>query len=130
MKSLPGILADLLVLFHFFFVLFVTFGGIFILKSPKVVFFHLPALLWGILIEFSGWICPLTPLENLLRRMGGEAGYEGAFIEHYIIPILYPAELTRELQIGFGVALIAVNGLFYGLLIARIRRIKKGRGDT
>jgi hypothetical protein len=123
-----GFLADGLVLLHFAFVIFVLLGGLLVIKWPKVTYLHLPSAIWGVLIEFSGWICPLTPLENMLRNAGGEAGYNVTFIEHYILPVLYPSALTRELQIAFGIAVVTVNGLFYALLL--IRKSHQGRSGT
>ncbi|MFH0730043.1 MAG: DUF2784 domain-containing protein [Pseudomonadota bacterium] len=122
MLMVPGLLADALVLLHFAFVIFVAMGGLLVVKWPKTAYLHLPAALWGAVIELTGWICPLTPLENGLRRSGGESGYTGPFIEHYILPVLYPSELTRELQIAIGVSILLVNGLFYTLLMMRNRR--------
>ena len=83
-----GVLAEVVVVLHFCFVLFVLFGGALALRWPKVAWVHLPAAAWGALISFAGWICPLTPLEKWLRREGGSAGYEGGFVEHYILPVL------------------------------------------
>lgn len=130
MMTFSGLLADGLVLLHFAFVIFVVLGGLLVFKWSRVAYLHLPAAVWGALVEFSGWICPLTPLENKLRRAGDEAGYTGQFIEHYILPVLYPSELTRELQIAMGIAVIAVNGLFYTLLFVRKRRRAKSEPDT
>jgi hypothetical protein len=103
------ILADLLVGFHFVFVLFVIAGGFLVLRWRRMAFLHLPAALWGALIEFQGWICPLTPLENWLRRRGGRVGYGGGFVEHYLLPILYPSGLTREVQLVLGLLVVAIN---------------------
>jgi hypothetical protein len=125
MMMLSSLLADVLVLLHFAFVLFVVLGGLLVVKWPKVAYLHLPAAVWGALIEFSGWICPLTPLENRLRCAGGEAAYTGQFVEQYILPVLYPSELTRELQITIGISVVLVNGLFYALRMIRNRRGKK-----
>lgn len=108
------ILADLLVIIHFAFVIFVVVGGLLVLKWRKVIFVHLPAAIWGALIEFAGWICPLTPLENWLRKQGGASGYSGDFVNHYIIPILYPAGLTRDVQVVLGMLVIVVNIAIYG----------------
>jgi hypothetical protein len=85
------IAADLVVLAHLGFILFVILGGLLVLRWPRMAWIHLPAVIWGALIEFAGWICPLTPLENWLREASGTAGYQGGFIEHYLVPIVYPA---------------------------------------
>ena len=108
-----GRLAELVVVLHFCFVLFVLFGGALALRWPKMVWLHLPAAAWGALISFAGWVCPLTPLEKWLRRQGGAAGYEGGFVEHYILPVLYPRGLTHEVQIALGVIVILLNVLIY-----------------
>ena len=112
--------ADLVVVIHFLFVLFVVFGGVLVLSRPRFAMVHLPIALYGALIEFGSWICPLTPLENWLRRRGGEAGYTGGFVEHYILPILYPAGLTRGVEIALGLAVLVINGFFYWRLWNRI----------
>jgi hypothetical protein len=116
------LLADLVVGLHFLFVLFVIFGGLLALKWPKVAYVHLPAALWGAFIELAAGICPLTPLENSLRRQAGQAGYEGGFIEHYIIPVLYPSGLTREIQLALGLLVIVINLAIYSRFIAGLRR--------
>jgi hypothetical protein len=108
-----GRLAELVVVLHFCFVLFVLFGGALALRWPKMVWLHLPAAAWGALISFAGWVCPLTPLEKWLRRQGGAAGYEGGFVEHYILPVLYPRGLTHEVQIALGVIVVLLNVLIY-----------------
>jgi hypothetical protein len=113
------ILADLVVGVHALFVAFVMVGGLLALRWPWVVALHLPAAVWGALIEFQGWICPLTPLEQSLRAAAGEAGYQGGFIEHYLLPALYPADLTRGVQLVLGSAVIVVNALVYGFLLVR-----------
>ena len=107
-------LADVLVLLHLVFVVFVVAGGFLVLRRPRLVWVHLPAAAWGFLIELFGWICPLTNLEVDLRRMGGEAGYSGGFVEHYLLPILYPTGLTRGHQLFLGLLVVAVNGGVYG----------------
>ena len=117
-------LADLVLVVHLAFVLFVVLGGLLVLRWPRVALLHVPAAIWGILIEYSGSICPLTPLENSLRRAGGEAGYSGGFIEHYIQPAIYPAGLTRGTQIVLGSLALIVNLMAYGVLIARINRLR------
>jgi hypothetical protein len=115
-------LADLVLVVHLSFVLFVVLGGLLVLRWPKMAWLHVPAAIWGVLIEYAGWICPLTPLENSLRRSGGEAGYSGGFIEHYIQPALYPAGLTRGTQMVLGSLALIVNLTAYGVLIARRKR--------
>jgi hypothetical protein len=117
-----GRLAELVVVLHFCFVLFVLFGGALALRWPKMVWIHLPAAAWGALISFAGWVCPLTPLEKWLRRQGGAAGYEGGFIEHYILPVLYPRGLTHEVQIALGVIVILLNVLIYRHVYRQFRR--------
>lgn len=118
------VLADVVVLLHFSFVLFVVLGGFLLRRWPRLVYLHVPIAVWGVLIEFAGWICPLTPLENHLRRLGGEAGYEGGFIDHYIIPVLYPGGLTRTLQYLLGIFALLINIVAY-LLYFRRRRAEK-----
>ena len=115
------IAADLIVLVHFAFVIFVVAGGLLALKWPKMAYLHIPAAVWGAWIGFANWICPLTPLENHLRRLAGEAGYASGFIEHYIVGILYPAGLTTGTRVILGMAVVAVNLLVYGVCFARWR---------
>ena len=117
--------ADAVVLVHFAFVLFVVLGGLLAWRRPWVLWLHLPAAVWGAFIEFTGRICPLTPLENRLRLAAGETGYSGGFIEEYLIPLVYPAGLTRGLQISLGVAVLAINLVIYGTLIARKARARR-----
>lgn len=111
--------ADLVALTHFGFVLFVVFGGLLALRWRRMIWLHLPAAVWGAWIEFAGWICPLTPLENRLRALAGDAGYRGGFVEHYLLPVLYPTGLTREVQIALGLAVVLVNLAVYGWLVKR-----------
>ena len=111
--------ADLVVLLHFLFVLFVVFGGLLVLRWPKLAYVHLPVALYGMLIEFVGWVCPLTPLEKRLRESAGQQGYEGGFVEHYILPVLYPAGLTRGVQLVLGLVVIAVNVVIYWAIARR-----------
>src|SRR4051812_20071826 len=111
------LLADLVVVVHSAFVLFVVLGGLLALRWPGLAYVHVPAALWGAWIEFTGRICPLTPLENALRARAGEAGYSGGFIEHYIIPVLYPSGLTRTVQLVLGVLVVVINLIVYGYLI-------------
>ena len=114
-------LADLVVIVHIAFVLFVVLGGLLVLRNQRLAWLHLPAAAWGVMIEFAGWTCPLTPLENEFRQRGGEAGYSGGFIEHYLLPVLYPAGLTRGIQLTLGAVVMALNLAVYGLLLARRR---------
>jgi hypothetical protein len=113
------VLADLVVGVHALFVVFVVAGGLLALRWAWVAAVHLPAAVWGTLIEFRGWICPLTPLEQSLRASAGQAGYEGGFIEHYLLPVLYPAGLTQGVQLILGSLVIAVNLVVYGMLLRR-----------
>lgn len=110
------LLADAVLCLHLAFVLFVLFGGLLTLKWRNTIWFHLPAAAWGAFIEFSGWICPLTPLENWLREEGGGAGYESDFLGQYLIAILYPEALTSQIQIILGTVVLAVNLTIYGWL--------------
>ena len=113
------ILADLVVGLHFVFVVFVVAGGFLVLRWPKLAYLHIPVAVYGAAIEFVGWICPLTPLENSLRRQAGEAGYSTGFVEHYILPVLYPSALTRDIQLLLGVAVIGVNLAIYVYVFRR-----------
>ncbi len=108
--------ADLIVIVHLAFVLFVLLGGLLLIKWPRLAWLHLPAVAWGAFVEFRGWICPLTPLENWLRAQAGEAAYAGDFIVRYLSTILYPEALTRELQVAFGALVIVLNLAIYGWL--------------
>ncbi len=114
--------ADGIVAVHFLFIVFVLAGGFLAWRWRWMPWIHIPAAGWGALIEFQHWICPLTPLENALRRQAGAAGYEGGFIEHYLIPVIYPAGLTSEMQIGMGIFVLAINALAYVGYVRRRRR--------
>ena len=107
------LLADLVVVLHLLFVFFVLLGGLLVLRWRIFTWIHIPAVFWAALIEFSGWICPLTPLENHLRTRGGSSGYATGFVEHYVIPLLYPSQLTRKIQIFLGLLVVAVNLAIY-----------------
>jgi hypothetical protein len=109
------LLADLVLVAHFAFVLFVIFGGLLALRWPRVAWFHIPIALYGVAIEFIGFICPLTPIEVSLRQRGGEAGYSGGFIDHYITAAIYPTGLTRSIQFSLGAALVALNVITYAI---------------
>ncbi|WP_372684026.1 DUF2784 domain-containing protein [Desulfosarcina sp.] len=125
---IAGLAADIIMLVHLLFILFGALGGILVVKWRKVAFLHLPCVLWGVLIAFGGWICPLTPLEMHLRQLAGQAGYAGGFIDHYVMPIVYPAGLTRGMQIAFGVTLLTVNLLVYARMLVNrgSERISRG----
>jgi hypothetical protein len=115
-------LADLVVLVHLAFVVFVVAGGMAVLRWPRLARIHLPAVVWAAWIEYAGWVCPLTPLENALRRAGGATTYAGGFVERYIVPVLYPADLTRAVQVGFGTAVLLLNALVYWQVWRQTRR--------
>lgn len=119
------VLVDIVVVVHLAFVVFVVAGGLLVWRWPRLAWLHVPAAVWGALIEFAGWICPLTPLENRLRRLGGEAGYEGGFVETYVLAILYPSGLTRTHQIVLGALVLAVNFAVYGRLWWKRRQAKE-----
>jgi hypothetical protein len=113
------ILADLVMFLHLLFIIFVVAGGFLALRRAWLALLHLPTVLWAAYIEFTGHICPLTPLENHFRRMAGENGYSGGFIEHYLIPIIYPAGLTYEIQILLGLFVVVVNLMLYLFFLRR-----------
>lgn len=115
-------LADVVLVVHLCFALFAGMGALVVWRWPRLAWVHVPCAVWGALIMFAGWICPLTPLEKDLRRRGGEAGYEGGFIEHYVVSALYPRGLTRGIQYGIGAFVVIVNAAVYGSMIARRRR--------
>jgi hypothetical protein len=121
-----SVLADLTLVVHFTFVLFVILGGFLVLRWQRLAWVHVPVALYGAAIEFFGWVCPLTPLENDLRQRAGEAGYEAGFVEHYLLPILYPGEMTQTVQIVLGLLVIAINAVAYGLVLRQRRRRRAG----
>ena len=117
-------LSDLLVVFHLVFILYVMAGALLIFKWQKALWLHLPACFWGITVEFTGWICPLTPWEIQLRRLAGEEGYTGSFIEQYLIPIIYPSGLNREIQMLLVSTVLIVNLSLYILILIKRRKRK------
>lgn len=119
------LLADLVVLVHLAFIVFVMLGGILAIRWRWIPWIHLPAAAWGAAIEFLGWVCPLTPLENALRAAAGSAEYSGGFVERYLIPLIYPGSLTRNMQLLLGFVVVVVNGAVY-LLVWR-RRVRQNR---
>jgi Protein of Unknown function (DUF2784) len=128
MSVLLHALADAVLLLHGAFLLFVAGGGLMVLRRPRLAWIHLPAVAWGALVELTGWICPLTPLENALRRRAGAQAYAGDFIEHYLLRLLYPEGLSRPAQLVLGTLALAVNAVIYGWLIRRRHRVD-GRSD-
>jgi hypothetical protein len=108
-----GVLADLVLLLHGAFVLFVVAGGALVLRWPRLAWVHVPMALWGVMIEFVGFTCPLTPLEKAWRQAAGGAAYAGGFIEHYVTAALYPAGLTRPIQVVLGLLVLAINAGVY-----------------
>ena len=117
-----ALLADAVLLLHGLFILFVVAGGALVWRWPLVAVLHLPAVVWAAWISWAGGICPLTPLENALRRAAGQAGYEGGFVDQYLLRLIYPEGMTREWQIGAGVFVALLNLLVYALLLRRHRR--------
>ena len=113
------IAADAVALLHLGFILFVVLGGLLVLRWPALKWVHLPAALWGMLIEFGGWVCPLTRYENLFRARAGVAGYGGGFVEHYVIALIYPPGLTRGIELALGFTVLAVNLAIYVYAFSR-----------
>lgn len=113
------IAADALLIIHMAFIVFVVIGGVIALFRPRVAWVHVPAAVWGATVELGRFYCPLTPWEIRLRQLGGEAGYSGSFIEHYLLPILYPPGLTPTIQIWLGIAVLAINLPVYAWLLWR-----------
>jgi uncharacterized protein DUF2784 len=115
------VLADAIVVIHLGFVLFVVLGGLLVLRWPRAAWLHIPSAAWGITVEFAGWICPLTPIENVLRERAGSTAYQGDFIERYVLPLLYPVRLTRGTQWLLAGIALAVNVFVYWRLASRER---------
>ena len=124
--GLYPILAEAVVVLHFAFVVFVVLGGLLVLRRRLWAWVHVPAAVWGFLVEAAGWFCPLTPLELYLRREAGLAPYEGGFLAHYLLPVLYPEDLTREVQWVLAGLVLAINAVVYGLVV---RKWWRGRSD-
>ena len=118
-SGLYGNLATLVVAGHFAFIVFVMFGGLLALRWRRMPWLHVPCLLWGGLVEVAGWICPLTPLENWLRRAAGSSEYVGSFIERYLLTLMYPEGLTRAVQLSLAVGLVLLNVAIYAWVIRR-----------
>ncbi|WP_454723647.1 MULTISPECIES: DUF2784 domain-containing protein [Cupriavidus] len=109
-------LADAVVVAHLAFILFVMFGGLLALRWPRLAWLHLPAAAWGVAVEWGGWICPLTPLENALRERAGQQAYGGDFVQHYLMPLIYPDGLTRHTQFVLGALVLLLNATIYAAL--------------
>lgn len=105
------------VIFHALFVLFVVFGGFLVVRWRRLAWLHVPTAIWGVVIELAGWVCPLTPLENYFRARAGEGAYRGGFVEHYVIPVLYPGDLTQRTQVLLATFVIVVNAVAYALVL-------------
>lgn len=118
------LLADCVVVVHLLFIVFVVGGGVLVQRWPKLLIAHLPAACWGAFVELSGWVCPLTPLENHLRQAAGQAGYAESFIGHYVLPIIYPAGLTRDIQFALAGLVILINLALYMRLLQRKQRAR------
>ena len=119
-----SIIADIIVVVHFLFIVFVVGGGLLVLRWPRLAWIHLPAVIWGALVELRSWICPLTPLENHFRDLAGKQLYSGDFVERYLLPVIYPATLTASIQQILGGAVIVVNIIFYAWIIKKHAAIK------
>lgn len=139
--TIYALAADLVLLVHLAFIIFVVAGGLLVLRWPRAAWAHLPAAVWGVAVEAAGWICPLTPLENALREraasgeMAGSAGtsggaYAGDFIGHYLLPLIYPDALTRELQWLLAALVLAINALIYRAAWRRHGRRAHGAGGA
>ena len=113
------LLADLVLIVHLAFVVFVLCGGLLVLRWRWIAWLHMPAIAWGAFVEFSGWICPLTPLENWLRAQAGQTGYRSDFVAYHLLPVLYPDDLTRDVQLMLGTVVLAINISVYGWLWRR-----------
>lgn len=121
---LSKLLADLTLILHLVFILFALFGGLLVLCRRWMLWIHLPVLLWASLVNLAGWTCPLTPIENALRSLAGQAGYSGGFVEHYIMPLVYPAIMSLNIEIISGFLVLVWNGLVYAFVIFRRRRLR------
>lgn len=120
-------LADALVLMHIGFILFAVLGGLLVLRWRFFVFLHLPASVWAVFVQVSRNYCPLTSWENQFRLLGGQAGYANSFVDHYLLPVLYPPALTRELEIFLGIVVLVINLGIYAWVLHRMRRDKEAR---
>ena len=119
-----NVLANAIVLAHFLFIAFVVGGGLLVIRWPRIAFVHLPAAVWGAVVEIFGWICPLTPLENHFRLLAGNSSYSGDFIARYLLPVIYPENMTTTKQYIFGGIVIVINIIFYSIAIQKLRSRK------
>lgn len=126
----PRLLADALVVLHLGFIVFVVVGGVAVLRWPRLAWLHLPAVAWAIFVEATASICPLTPIENRWRQQAGDAGYAGSFVEHYLLPIVYPAGLTPRGQFVLAFAVAVINLVVYALVLRRRRARAHGAADA
>ena len=124
MTTSLAFLAGLVVALHLAFVAFAALGALLAIRWPRAVWVHIPCAAWAVFIEFSGRICPLTPLENDLRSKAGLDPYSGDFVARYVFPLLYPEGLTRRAQIVIGLAVLAINIAIYAYLLRRRRRVR------
>lgn len=122
LRVLYRLLADAVVGLHALFIVFVVCGGFLAWRWRWVAAIHIPCAVWGVLIEYGGWICPLTPLEHSLRTHAGQQGYSGGFIEHYVLPVMYPTGLTTRIQVMLGTAVLVINVFAYTVFIRRLTR--------
>lgn len=120
-----SLLADIVFWLHLFFVGFVLFGGILVLRWRRLIWIHIPVAVWGIVVEWGNFICPLTPLENYLRGLGGRAAYDISFTEEYLYPLIYIQNLDSELQFILGLLVVMINSIIYGLIFIRSKRRKQ-----
>lgn len=121
-KRVYQLLADSVLVLHFLFIAFVLGGGLLALRWPRVLWLHVPAVAWAVVVESMGWICPLTPLENQLRMLAGGGAYTGSFIERYCLPLIYPAGLTAQIQWMIAGLVLVVNGVIYAWLLRKYRQ--------
>lgn len=118
---LAKIAADITLLVHLAFILFVVFGGLIVLYRHRVAWLHIPMVLWASVINLLSWVCPLTPLENMYRAAAGQAGYEGGFVEHYVARLVYPEGLSYELGVMLGILVLVWNMLVYAFILYRLK---------
>ena len=125
MQTVYVYLADLVMLVHLAFIVFVLLGALLIVRWPKVIFLHLPSVVWAMWIQFQGGYCPLTPLENWFRQEGGQDGYDSGFVEHYVGSLIYPGDISLTMHIYLGVFVLVLNMVIYLLVIRKIRLARR-----